>query len=94
EGIPVPYGGWYPGTGNIGWGMSLTRERPTADCDRAGVVDLSRQTDGSLTRVLCKDLVTEVLKLRDIGVRQPDTFPTAPVWLPTAAAAPVLHSGD
>ncbi|MBC7926864.1 MAG: beta-galactosidase [Bryobacteraceae bacterium] len=94
EGIPIPYGGWYPGTGNIGWGMSLTRERPTADCDRAGVVDLTRQTDGSLTRVLCKDLVTEVLKLRDIGVRQPDTFTTVPVWLPTAAAVPTLHSGD
>ena len=57
EGIPVPFGGWYPGTGNIGWGFSLTKERKLADCDRAGLVDLARQKDGTLQRVLCHDLV-------------------------------------
>ena len=66
EGIPIPFGGWYPGTGNIGWGQSLTEERTGLDCDRAGLVDLSRQPDGSLKRVLCAGLVREVLALRSI----------------------------
>lgn len=69
EGIPIPLGGWYPGTGNIGWGYSLTRERKAADCDRAGLVDLARQPDGSLRRVMCRDLVQEVL-----GLRQPPPY--------------------
>jgi hypothetical protein len=90
EGIPIPYGGWYPGTGNIGWGYSLTRERRTADCDRAGIVDLSRQQDGTLKRVLCADLLKEVMGLRDVGVARPaaafDTIPV-PVLEPIAAAA-------
>lgn len=81
EGISIPYGGWYPGTGNIGWGLSLTRERKMADCDRAGLVDLSRQADGSLRRVLCSDLVREVLALRSI----PAVAAAAPEW----AAAPL-----
>lgn len=67
EGIPIPYGGWYPGMGNIGWGLALTRERKKADCDRAGLVDLSRQSDGTLQRVLCPALVKEVLALRNVG---------------------------
>jgi hypothetical protein len=65
EGIPIPFGGWYPGTGNIGWGQALTEDRSCFDCDRAGLVDLARQPDGSLTRVLCKELVREVLGLRE-----------------------------
>jgi Beta-galactosidase len=65
EGIPIPYGGWYPGTGNIGWGQSLTEDRTGLDCDRAGLVDLARQSDGSLRRVLCSDLVSEILGLRN-----------------------------
>ena len=90
EGIPVPYGGWYPGTGNIGWGYSLTRERKRCDCDRAGLVDLARQEDGSLKRVLCEDLVPEVLKLRDIGPKPVH----APLWadVPAAAVVPSLPS--
>jgi hypothetical protein len=68
EGIPVPYGGWYPGTGNIGWGLSLTKERKGVDCDRAGLVDLERQPDGHLHRVVCKELCREVMALRDVGV--------------------------
>jgi hypothetical protein len=71
EGIPIPYGGWYPGTGNIGWGFSLTRERKTADCDRAGIVDLCRQQDGTLKRVLCNGLLKEVMALREVGVARP-----------------------
>ncbi|MBC7925347.1 MAG: hypothetical protein H7039_06780, partial [Bryobacteraceae bacterium] len=67
EGIPIPYGGWYPGTGNIGWGSSLTRERVGLDCDRAGLVDLARQPDGSLKRVLCRSLVQEILGLREMA---------------------------
>jgi hypothetical protein len=63
EGIPIPIGGWYPGTGNIGWGYALTKPRTKYDCDRAGLVDLARQPDGSLKRVLCADLVKEVLGL-------------------------------
>jgi hypothetical protein len=71
EGIPIPYGGWYPGTGNIGWGLSLTRERKGADCDRAGLVDLTRETDGTLRRVVCPSLVKEILALRDGDTPQP-----------------------
>lgn len=67
EGVQIPFGGWYPGTGNIGWGFSLTKERKAADCDRAGLVDLSRQPDGRLERVVCRDLVREVLALKSIG---------------------------
>jgi hypothetical protein len=63
EGIPIPYGGWYPGTGNIGWGQALTESRTGLDCDRAGLIDLARQPDGTLKRVLCTDLVKEVLGL-------------------------------
>jgi hypothetical protein len=74
EGIPIPYGGWYPGTGNIGWGWALTRDRSNNDCDRAGLVDLARQKDGSLRRVLCKELVREVIGLREIygAVEKPE----------------------
>jgi hypothetical protein len=75
EGIPIPYGGWYPGTGNIGWGLSLTRERKGADCDRAGLVDLARQTDGTLQRVLCPSLLKEVLALRDAGLPPAEEVP-------------------
>jgi hypothetical protein len=86
EGIPIPYGGWYPGTGNIGWGFSLTRERKTADCDRAGIVDLCRQQDGTLKRILLK----EVMALRHAGAASPvqvlDAVP-APVLEPIAPAA-------
>jgi hypothetical protein len=67
EGIPIPLGGWYPGTGNIGWGFALTKERKKADCDRAGLVDLTRQPDGTLKRVLCPALVHEVMAMRGIG---------------------------
>jgi hypothetical protein len=67
EGISIPLGGWYPGTGNIGWGFALTKERKNADCDRAGLVDLARQPDGTLKRVLCPDLVHEVMAMRGIG---------------------------
>jgi hypothetical protein len=76
EGIPIPYGGWYPGTGNIGWGYSLTKERKKADCDRAGLVDLTRRPDGTLERVLCRDLVRAVL-----GLVKPDA-PKTPEFLP------------
>jgi hypothetical protein len=69
EGIPIPYGGWYPGLGNIGWGQSLTEDRTGLDCDRAGLVDLARQPDGTLKRVLCSGLVQEVLRLAET----PDT---------------------
>ena len=89
EGIQIPYGGWYPGTGNIGWGYSLTRERSTYDCDRAGLVDLARQGDGTLKRVLCSALVQEVLTLRDVGVtpaarpaQMLDAMPAPPLELP------------
>lgn len=71
EGIPIPYGGWYPGTGNIGWGDALTMDRSEFDCDRAGLVDLARQPDGSLKRVLCEELVREVLGLRDVYAAKP-----------------------
>jgi hypothetical protein len=94
EGIPIPYGGWYPGTGNIGWGHSLTKERRNYDCDRAGLVDLSRQVDGVLSRVLCSNLVKEVMALRDVGVtpapRVPvriDTIPAPPAEIPVAPNA-------
>ena len=108
EGIPIPFGGWYPGTGNIGWGLSLTRERKGVDCDRAGIVDLTREPDGTLRRVLCGNLLKEVLALREIGVTRPapvvDTIPV-PVLEPITAAAvagvpgvlpppPVRVSGD
>lgn len=72
EGIPMPIGGWYPATGNIGWGFSLTRDRSDCDCDRAGLVDLARQSDGSLKRVVCRELVEEVLGLRNLPIEQPD----------------------
>jgi hypothetical protein len=91
EGIPIPYGGWYPGTGNIGWGYSLTRDRKKADCDRAGLVDLARQPDGSLKRVLCRDLVEEILALRQVHTpapqphQQPGFIP--PHEFPLAAGA-------
>jgi len=68
EGIPIPYGGWYPGTGNIGWGYALTKERKNVDCDRAGLIDLARQSDGTLRRVVCPELVKEVLALRDVSL--------------------------
>ena len=69
EGISIPYGGWYPGTGNIGWGQALTEDRTGLDCDRAGLVDLARQTDGTLKRVLCPGLVEKVKALADIRPR-------------------------
>ncbi|MBI3281898.1 MAG: beta-galactosidase [Acidobacteria bacterium] len=72
EGIPIPCGGWYPGTGNIGWGYALTRDRSAFDCDRAGLVDLARQPDGTLKRVLCAGLTREVL-----GLATPGAFPAA-----------------
>ena len=94
EGIPIPYGGWYPGTGNIGWGLALTKERRKADCDRAGLVDLARQADGTLKRVLCPGLVREVMAMRDIGVTpfraaQPELAHIAEPWVNTAVAAAV-----
>jgi hypothetical protein len=101
EGIPIPYGGWYPGTGNIGWGYSLTKERKNVDCDRAGLVDLARQPDGTLQRVLCSNLVREVLSLRDVGVSKPvpatDTVPAPaldqPVITPAAPEVEIpLHA--
>ena len=89
QGIQIPYGGWYPGTGNIGWGYSLTRERSNYDCDRAGLVDLARQSDGSLKRVLCSGLVQEVLTLRDVGTtpalrpaQMLDAVPAPPTAMP------------
>lgn len=88
EGIPIPYGGWYPGTGNIGWGYSLTKERKKADCDRAGLVDLARQSDGSLTRVLCSDLVQEILGLRNL------TQPTAPAYIPATPSLPLVAAAS
>ncbi|MDZ4802822.1 MAG: beta-galactosidase [Bryobacteraceae bacterium] len=93
EGIPIPYGGWYPGTGNIGWGLSLTRERKTYDCDRAGLVDLTRTSDGTLTRVACDNLVCEVMALREVG-QKPEAVPA---WIPAVTAAspcPLFASGD
>jgi hypothetical protein len=66
DGIPIKYGGWYPATGNIGWGAALTRRRDNYDCDRAGLIDLERQVDGSLKRVPCENLIRAVLKLRDL----------------------------
>lgn len=85
-GIPIPYGGWYPGTGNIGWGLALTKERKGVDCDRAGLVDLARDCEGNLQRVLCTDLVKEVMTLREVGapslqrsVSVLDTVPAPPV---------------
>ena len=86
EGIPIPYGGWYPATGNIGWGFSLTRERKGVDCDRAGLVDLARQSDGSLKRVLCDALVHEVMGLKDLGQ------PLQPV--PTSGLQPVVPPAE
>ncbi|MBC8167498.1 MAG: hypothetical protein H7Y20_16710, partial [Bryobacteraceae bacterium] len=96
EGIPIPFGGWYPGTGNIGWGLSLTKERKTYDCDRAGLVDLTREPDNTLRRVLCGDLVKEVMTLREVG-RKPETG--GQPWTPSVIAGnvviPAVHaSGD
>jgi hypothetical protein len=92
EGIPIPYGGWYPGTGNIGWGYSLTKDRKKADCDRAGLVDLARQPDGSLKRVLCRDLVEEVLALgRRDSPKAPEYIPSMDLPLVAASAS---ASGD
>ena len=71
EGIPIPIGGWYPGTGNIGWGQALTKTRHRHDCDRAGLVDLTRQADGTLKRVICSNLVREVLALNQISPETP-----------------------
>jgi hypothetical protein len=75
EEIPIPFGGWYPGTGNIGWGQALTKDRSKFDCDRAGLVDLERQPDGSLRRVLCHGLVREVLGLGAKTVSPATTLP-------------------
>jgi hypothetical protein len=88
DGIPIPLGGWYPGTGNIGWGYSLTRERKKADCDRAGLVDLVRQPDGSLKRVLCHDLVQEVLGLSKVAThtRIPDFLPLPDMQVSASAS--------
>jgi hypothetical protein len=84
SGVPIPYGGWYPGTGNIGWGLALTRERKKCDCDRAGLVDLRRMSDGTLQRVVCNNLVREVIGLRDIGdLHQTEAVPT---WAAASAA--------
>jgi hypothetical protein len=95
EGIPIPFGGWYPGTGNVGWGFSLTKERKNVDCDRAGLVDLCRQSDGTLDRVLCSGLVREVLALREVGAMQAtrptpvlDTVPAPPLEAPGATDGP------
>jgi len=93
EGIPIPFGGWYPGTGNIGWGYSLTRERRKADCDRAGLVDLERQPDGSLKRVLCRDLVEKVLGLRNLDTPIAPSYADMPP-MPMVAAAAASASGD
>jgi hypothetical protein len=98
EGIPIPFGGWYPGTGNIGWGLSLTKERRGVDCDRAGLVDLARQSDGSLSRVLCSGLVKEVMAMRDVGAAAKpasviDTVPVPnyeePIEVPAVAEASI-----
>ena len=87
EGIPIPLGGWYPGTGNIGWGYSLTRERKTADCDRAGLVDLARQPDGSLKRVLCQSLVSEMLSLgKSKAPKVPEFLPAMDMAISAAAS--------
>jgi hypothetical protein len=91
EGIPIPFGGWYPGTGNIGWGYSLTKERKKADCDRAGLVDLTRKPDGSLERVLCRDLVDAVLGLvKPPAPKVPEFLPVPQMPLTVSASA----SGD
>jgi hypothetical protein len=92
EGIPIPFGGWYPGTGNIGWGQALTKDRSKFDCDRAGLVDLARQPDGSLRRVLCHGLVREVLGLGEksippAGHRPHGVATPATVEEPVAAVA-------
>jgi hypothetical protein len=81
EGIPIPFGGWYPGTGNIGWGQSLTQDRSGLDCDRAGLVDLTREPDGTLRRVLCQDLVQEVLGLRDLYAQPLRSLPKRDIQL-------------
>jgi hypothetical protein len=76
------------GIGNIGWGFSLTKERKGVDCDRAGLVDLSRQEDGTLRRVVCPDLVKAVLALRDVGPGAgPEQQPQVPGPLLAQAAA-------
>jgi len=88
EGIQIPFGGWYPGTGNIGWGYSLTKERPKADCDRAGLVDLTRENDGTLRRVLCAELVKEVLALKNLSNgATPAPIPVQP-WVTGPASLP------
>ncbi|MGH9633132.1 MAG: hypothetical protein ACRD7E_32915, partial [Bryobacteraceae bacterium] len=84
EGIPIPYGGWYPGTGNIGWGCSLTQDRIKFDCDRAGLVDLARQPDGTLKRVLCSGLVEEILGLRTIYAPERPSVVLDPAEKPAA----------
>lgn len=87
EGIEIPIGGWYPGTGNIGWGQALTKERKKYDCDRAGLVDLTRHSDGTLKRVVCSDLVREVLGLRNV-LAQPARGIEMPVQ-PTPVSVPL-----
>ncbi len=95
EGIQIPYGGWYPGTGNIGWGQALTRDRSKFDCDRAGLVDLKRTPEGTLERVPCHNLVREVLALRDIGPKPTKELPSDLVVAAAAATArPLFASGD
>jgi hypothetical protein len=94
EGISVPFGGWYPGTGNIGWGQSLTRERKAFDCDRAGLVDLKRTADGTLERVACPNLIREVLALRDIGEKAAAATPAWMAAAATAGAASPLYSAS
>jgi hypothetical protein len=94
EEIPIPFGGWYPGTGNIGWGQALTKDRSKFDCDRAGLVDLARQPDGSLRRILCKDLVREILGLREIPLLPTVQEPvSADVSVPEIAAPVALVAG-
>jgi hypothetical protein len=85
EGIRIPLGGWYPGTGNIGWGHALTQDRSGMDCDRAGLVDLSRQPDGSLERVVCRELVEEVLGLREVFAPEPERVKVAAAAVPVPA---------
>jgi hypothetical protein len=90
EGIPIPFGGWYPGTGNIGWGQALTEDRSGLDCDRAGLVDLSRQADGSLRRVLCTELVKEVLGLGEMVAKPASVASKRPVFpMPQPVGIPV-----
>ncbi len=91
ENIPIPIGGWYPATGNMGWGDALTTDRSAFDCDRAGLVDLARQSDGSLKRVLCAALVKEVLGLRELYTPQASLSEHIPVAT-TFAPEPVVST--